>query len=803
MERTFRDLRHAARGLARRPGFTAVAVLTLGLGIGGNTAIFSVVSGLLLRPLPYATPGSLVEVNHYYPSLNGLEASVSAEGFRDYSADTHSFSGLAAEAGQSVNITGRGEPERVSAAAVTPTYFQTLGVPAELGRAFGSDVSKADAHVVVLRHGWWARHFGSDPGVLGTTLDLDGEPYTVVGVMPPGFRDPFGRSIQMWVPLVLTEAQYARGYTNEWLSVVGRLAPGVDLEAARSEMAAFAEQLKKDRPRQFAPDWSIRVTSLVERAHASVRPALLVLLGAVLVVLLIACANVANLLLTRASGQRRQTAVRLAMGARRVHILRHLLAQGVVLGLAGALVGLGLGWWGLAALKALASNSVPAVADVSLDHRVLVFTLLVSVGTGIFVGLVPVASVWGTDVLTALREGVRAGDDRRSLGLRRLFVISQLALSLALLAGAGLLLRSMARLQAVSPGFDPHGLMTFYLDLPAGSYPDPSAQRAFYERLVPAIASVPGVRSVGLESVLPFSGRWSTSSFTIEGYQPGPNEPRPWGDVRIVSPGFRKALGLPLLAGRFLTDEDGPDSPPVVVVDEELAHRYFPDGDAVGHRLSFGDGDVEIVGVVGHAAHEGLDANRRVQVYGSYRQFPDQHGMYILTRTSGDPNALVPGLREAVRSVDPQLPLADVATMQHRIADSMGERRMSLVLITVFALMALLLAATGVYGVMAEVVGQRTREMGVRMAMGASRGAVLSLVVRQGVSLASIGILLGLAGSLVISRFLKSQLFGVTPRDPATYAVVVGVLLASATLATLVPALRAVRVDPAHALRQE
>jgi predicted permease len=803
MERTWRDLKYAARGFAHRPGFTAVAVLTLGIGIGGNTAIFSVVSGLLLRPLPYADPGSLVTVNHYYPSLNGLEASVSAVGFRDYSTRTRSFTGLAAETGQSVNLTGLGEPERISAAAVTPAYFSTLGIPAALGRTFGTELSGGEDHVVVLGHGWWARRFGSDPGVLGKTLELDGEPYTVIGVMPQGFRDVFSRSVQLWVPLVLTEEQYGRGYTNEWLSVVGRLAPGVRLEDAQSEMAAFAEQLKKDRPRQFAPDWSIHVTGLEERAHASVRPALLVLFGAVLVVLLIACANVANLLLTRASGRRRQTAVRLAMGARRGDILRHLLAQGVVLGLAGAVVGLGLGRWGLGALKSLTASSVPAIADVSLDHRVLLFTLLVSVGTGVFVGLVPVASVWRTDVLRALRQGVRAGDDRAGLRLRRLFVVSQLALSLALLAGAGLLLRSMARLQAVSPGFDPKGVMTFYLDLPTSSYPDAAAQRAFYEQLEPRLSAVPGVQAIGLESVLPFSGRWSTSSFTVEGYEPGPNEPRPWGDVRIVSPGFRKALGLPLLAGRFLSDADGPETPPVAVVDEELAHRYFPEGDAVGHHLNFGSGDIEIVGVVGHAAHEGLDADPRVQVYGSYRQFPGQHGMYVVARGSGDPNALVPGLREAVRKLDPQLPLAQVATMEQLIADSMGQRRMSLILLAVFALMALLLAATGVYGVMAEVVGQRTRELGVRMAMGASRAAVLSMVFRQGMTLVSIGVVVGLGGSLAISRVLKSQLFGITPRDPTTYAAVVGVLLASAALATLVPALRALRVDPAHALRQE
>ena len=540
MERMTRDLKQALRGFVRRPGFAAVAVLTLGLGIGGNTAIFSVVSALLLRPLPYADPSTLVTLNHYYPSLNGLEASVSAHGFHDYRSGPGSFSDMAVETSQPLNLTGSGEPERITAAAASPTYFQTLGVAPALGRAYGPDVESGDAHVAVLSYGFWSRRFGEDRDVLGRTLVLDGDPYTIVGVMPRTFRDVFNRQVELWVPLVLTEEQYSQGYTNEYLSLVARIAPGSDIASARAEMAAFAERLKQDNPDEFMSDWSIHVTGLQDLATKDVRPALLVLLGAVVVVLLIACANVTNLLLTRASGQRRQVAVRLAMGANRSDVLRRLLAEGVVLGLAGAAVGLGMGYAGLAGLEAVASRSVPGLSDIGLDGTVLLFTLVVSIGTGILVALTPALSTLRTDVSGALREGARAGDDRSGLRLRRLFVVSQLALSLALLAGAGLLLRSMARLQALSPGFDPEGLITFYVALPGNAYPDANAQRAFYDQLVAAVREVPGVSAAGVESVLPFGGGWSTASFTVVGYQPGPNEPNPWGTSASPAPASRR-----------------------------------------------------------------------------------------------------------------------------------------------------------------------------------------------------------------------------------------------------------------------
>ncbi len=491
------------------------------------------------------------------------------------------------------------------------------------------------------------------------------------------------------------------------------------------------------------------------------------------------------------------------MGASSGHVLGRQLAEGVVLGLSGAALGLLLGAWGLGGLKALASRTVPGIAEVALDRGVLGFTLLLSVGTGIFVGLTPSLGAWRTDVLAALRDGQRAGEDRSTLRLRRVFVVAQLALSVSLLAGAGLLLRSMARLQAVDPGFDPEGVTTFYLALPPTSYPDDASRTAFFDELLPALRSVPGVTAVGLESVLPFSGLWSTSGFAVVGYEPGPNEPDPWGDIRIASPELHEALGLPLLRGRFLEESDGPETPLVAVVDEELVRRYWPDQDPIGHQLRFDDTPIEVVGVVGHAAHEGLDADPRVQVYGSYRQLPDVRGMFVVARAAGEPTAVMPAMREAIRAIDPQLPLARISTMERLIADSMGERRLSLVLLAIFAGVVLALAATGVYGVMSQVVAQRTREMGVRMAMGADHGAVLALVMGEGMRLVGVGLALGLAGSLGVSRVLRNQLFGITPSDPGTYVLVVTVLVGSAVVALLIPAVRAMRVDPVEALRQE
>ena len=802
MDAIAQGARISFRRLLRSPGFTFVVLLTLGLGIGANTAIFSVVNAVLLRPLPYQEPDRLVVLNHYYPSLNGLEAPVSARGYRDYSTQLRAFESIGVSTGWGASLTGEGDPERLTGAQASSRYFETLGVDALRGRTFGSEVESGDAAVVVLSHGLWERRFGSDPQMVGRTLQLNGEPYAVVGIMPTDFQDPFNRNVDVWSPLVLTEEHFSRSYTNEYLNAVARVDEDADIGRAVQEASAFAERLKVELPDQFMSDWTIRATPLQELAVRGIATAVWVLMGAVAFVLLIACANVANLLLARSVGRRREMAVRMAVGAGRRQVLAELIMDGVVLGLAGAVTGGLLGAAGLAGLKVATATTVPRLSDVDLDGTVLAFTLSVSLLTGVLVALAPALGAARTQVQSTLRDGDRGGSDRAGLALRRLFVVAQFGLALALLAGAGLLIRSMSRLMAVDPGFEPEGVVAFHLALPTARYPDVEARRAFFDGVFAQLEALPGVQAAGGTSVLPFSGGWSTGSFEVEGYTPAEGEPNPWGDIRIVSSGFHEALGVPLLAGRFLEPSDGPDTRQVAVVDEVLAQRFWPGEDAIGKRLRFGPDWIDVVGVVGHAAHEGLDADPRVQVYGSYRQF-DQSGMWIAVRSAGSAQAAVPGVRDVVRRADPLLPLARLATMERLIEESVGERRVSMLLLGVFAAVALLLAATGVYGVMSQNVGQRTRELGVRIAMGADRGEVLRLVLKQGMGLAAIGIGVGLIGTAALTRFIRSQLFGIEPTDPATLLSVTALLALVAAMATLLPALRATRVDPVSALRQE
>jgi putative ABC transport system permease protein len=809
MDNLGQDLRYAFRRILRSPGFSALVIVTLALGMGANTAIFSVVNAVLLRPLPYAEPDQLVTIYHRYPSID-LDASVSAGGFRDYRDRTRSFTGVAAETGWGANLTGVGEPIRITGARVTAQFFDVLGIEPALGRTFNpeEDVPGSN-HVVVLSDGLWQRQFGADPGIVGTLIPLNGETYTVIGVMPAGFRDFATRRVELWTPLALTEEQFAAGRTNEYLFLNARLRPGVDLEQASTEMARFAETLKQETPEQYPANWTLKVVSFNERATGSIRPALLVLLAAVGFVLLIACANVANLLLARAAGRLREIAVRVALGARRWQLIRQLLAESTMLAIAGAVLGSFIAWAGMRALTA--ALDIPALLgeSVTIDTSVLVFTGLLAIVTGILFGLAPAVQTTRTDVQETLREGGRSGvGDRTGRFLRRAFVIAEFGLALSLLAGAGLLIRSFERLQAVNPGFDPDNLLTANLALPAARYSKDKLRTAFFARALAALKTIPGVRGVAATQVLPFGGNWSTSSFNVEGYQPAEGQPTPWGDIRIVSPDFASAMSIPVLQGRFLSEQDGLGTPPVVVIDDELARRYFANRDPLGQHVIFGDPAnpdayrLQIVGVVGHTAHEGLDAEKRIQLYVSYRQRASA-GMSIVLRTQGDPLRYVGPLREAVRSVDPDQPIALPATMTDLIDRSTGQRRLAMLLLGIFASIGLLLAATGIYGVMSYDVTQRAQEMGVRMALGADRRAVLGIVMRQGLMLAAIGTVIGTIGALALTRAVQSQLFGVTASDPQTFTVVVILLVAIGAIATLVPALRATRLDPVEALRQE
>ncbi len=803
------DLRYALRRLARAPGFSTLVIATLALGIGANSAIWSVVDSVLLRPLPYREPDRLVTIEHRYPSLD-LDAPVSPLGFRDYRDRTRSFERVAVEAGWGANLTGAGEPVRVAAARVSAGWFEISGVAPALGRTFQPDEDVRGRHLVaVVSNGFWQTRLASSPDALGSTLWLNGEGYQVVGVMPAGFRSFLGRRTELWVPLALTEEEYAQGATSEWLNCIARLAPGVTLKQAQDEMRALAETAKRERPDDYPLTWTLRVTRLHDQATGAARSAVLLLLGAVGFVLLIACANVANLLLARGAGRGREVAIRTAMGASRARLLRQLLVEATVLALAGGGLGAVLAWGGLAALGRSFDPSNLLGRSIEMDASVLAFTLVLALATGVGFGIAPALQVAGAGVQETLHEGGRAGIAARGGSvLRRVFVTAEFALALTLLAGAGLLIKSFARVQAVDPGFDPSHLLTANVMLPPASYPDAAAQGAFFDRAIERIAAAPGVRAVGVTSVLPFGGGWTTGGFSIEGYTPEPDQQAPWGDLRVVSPGFASAMRIPVLRGRFFEARDDAQAPPVVVIDEQLAKRYFSGADPIGKRITFdASPDPEsqwatVIGVIGHAAHEGLDAQPRVQIYLPYPQRPRPF-MAFAIRTDGPPLLALPAVRAALAQVDPQMPLASPTAMETLIEASVGRRRLAVVLLSLFAGLGLALAATGIYGVMSYDVAQRTQELGVRMALGAARRDLLRLVLSRGARLAGAGVLLGVAGSLALTRAIESQLFGVRATDVETFAAVAALLAAVGLIAILVPAMRAMRLDPVRALRQE
>jgi putative ABC transport system permease protein len=813
MDTLLQDLRYSLRRLITSPGFSLIVVVTLALGIGANSAIFSAVNAILLRPLPYPEAGRLVTINHYYPTLNDLKAPVSAPGFRDYQQRTRSFASMAVESGWNANLTGVGDPVRLQGSRVTGRFFQTLGVPALIGRTVqpGEDSTGRD-HVVVLSYGLWQRMFGGQRSIVGSRLSLNGESYNVIGIMPAEFRDFFSRNAEIWAPLSFTAEQLNGDRTNEWLNLTARLKPGVTLPDAAAELSALSTQLKQDYA-EYAPSWSLTAEPLSRLASGDIRPALLVLLGAVGFVLLIACANVANLLLARAAGRTREIAVRTAIGATRERLLRQLLTESVMLSLAGGVLGLTLAWGGLRALLALKGGNLPRADEIGIDGTVMLFTLAISVLTGLLFGLAPALHFSSLDLHGSLKEGTRgATSDGSTHAVRRALVVAELALALTLLTGAGLLVKSFGRLQNVDPGFDPDNLLTFNIALPMTRYRTDTAQIAFFDAVLPRLAQVPGVKAIGATSVLPFGGSWTTSSIEIEGYQQPPGEPGPWGDRRDVSAEFFEAMRIPLLQGRTLTEDDRAGRPRVAVIDDEFVRRYWPHENPIGKRITFGPPAgaadtssrewIEIVGVVGHTKHEGLAAEPRIQYYLPYRQ-EVRPALTVVARTSGDPARYVNALRSVVRSVDTDQPISQVRTMDELLEQSVGQRKLSMLLLSLFSGIALLLASVGIYGVMSYSVAQRAREIGVRIALGAERGDVLRMVLRQGMRLALAGVGLGLIAALVLTRVIASQLYEVRPTDPGTFVLVASLLTAVALAANLVPALRATRVDPAVVLRDE
>jgi putative ABC transport system permease protein len=810
MDTLLKDVRYAFRRLRKTPGFSAIVLLTLALGIGANTAIFSVVNTVLLRPFAYRDPERLVVVDHFYPSLNNLEAGASAPGFRDLRDRPNLFDGVFVITGWGPALTGDGsEPQRLQGTRASGLMFRTLGVAPVLGRAFTPEEDEPGKNkVVVLSYGFWQRQFGGVPTIVGQPITLNGEQYDVIGVMPASFRDFVGAQADVWAPLALTPQQFSGGRTNEVLTLVARLKPAVSVERARSDLKTFANQLRAQYPESYASDWTFKVTPINEKVSGRIRPALLVLLGAVAFVLLIACANVANLLLARAASRIKEVAIRSALGATRRDLLRQLLVESVMLAVMGGVLGLGLAWLGVKGVVALQPANVPRISELHIDGWVALFTLGVSLATGLLFGLAPAVQTSKTNLQETLKEGGRgATADRSGHALRRVLVVAEVALALTLLTGAGLLIKSLALLQEVNPGFDARNLLTFRVAIPNAKYRSDTTRIQYYDRAVAAVRAVPGVTDVGIASVLPFSGGWSTGGFTVEGYQPPTGKPGPWGDQRTVSAGLFTTLRVPLLKGRLFTEQDGASGPPVVIVDDEMVKRYWPNVDPVGKRITFNDPQrdsvvswITVVGVVGHTKHEGLDAENRVQLYFPYRAGVGG-GMTFVVRTAGDPNRLLPSVRAAVHSVDRDVPIAAISTMDTNIANSMGQRRFAMLLLGLFAAMAMVLASIGIYGVMSYSVTQRAHEIGIRMALGAARRNVLSMVMGQGLLLVGLGVVIGVVGALALTRLIASQLFGVQPTDPTTFVLVAMTLVGVAALATFIPALRATRVDPVVALR--
>jgi putative ABC transport system permease protein len=788
-------------------------VLTLGLGIGANTAIFSVVDTVLLQPLGYRQPDRLVTINHFYQSeaLNNLEAPVSAIGFRDYRDKTKSFDAVAVETGWNANLTGTGDPERVPASRVSGDYFRVFGVAPQIGRIFGRDEDEQGKNrVVVLSDGLWKRIYGGDRGVVGKTMLLNAQTYTILGVMPPGFKAFFNGRADIWTPLALDPKQFTPdNYTNEWLNLTARLKPGVSAKQADAEMKAFAEQVRRLYPKAVGQKWTLKVKTLDDLSTGSIRPALLVLLGAVGFVLLIACANVANLLLARVTSRQKEVAIRTALGADRWVLVRQLLTESVILALAGGLLGLGIAFWSVKSLVAIVPN-IPRANELGIDGSVLAFTLGLSVFTGLLFGVVPALQSSRANLHETLKEGGRTGSaDVSGRLMRRVLVVGEVALALTLLIGAGLLIKSVAKLQRVTPGFDPDRLLTFDLSLPNAKYPSDTLRQQVFASMIERMRQVPGVLAAGGTSNMPFGGDWSTGSFDIEGVQVGPNEPGPWGDIRVVTVGFFRTMRIPLLQGREFGSQDTRGTQRVAVIDEEFVRKYFRNQNPIGKRITF-DGNtakdpkyIDIVGVVGHTMHEALDAKPRIQLYLVDAQRGGFQSMSVAVRTSGDPLLMTRSVRDAIHTVDKDIPLSNVKSMDDLLESSLGQRRLSMILLGAFSAIALVLASIGIYGVLAYSVTQRSRELGIRMALGAARGRVLRLVIGQGMALAVIGIAIGLVGAFALTRLLASQLYSITPTDPATFVGVGFLLAAIALLATLLPALRATRVDPVVALREE
>ncbi len=814
------DLRYGLRMLARNPGFTAVAVTALALGIGANTAIFSVVNGVLLRPLPYSDPERLMRLSETSPDFKTM--SVAWLNFVDWKEQNRSFRGLAAMRWEDYDLTGGGQPEHLSGRMVSAGFFRVLGIHPVLGRDFDpSNDRLGTAPVVLIGGGLWSRRFGASPDVLGRQLLLGGRSYTVVGVIPAGFQFE-GKAdvytlLEQWDDILARSREMHPG-----IYVVGRLRPGVTPNQAQSEVTAIAARLAEAYPKSNSKH-GILVRPLTATMIGNVRPTLLVLLGAVGFVLLIACANVANLLLARFTGRQKEIAVRSAIGAGRGRVVRQLLTESVVLALAGGIGGLAIARWGTQAVLASVPGGLPRMEEIGVDGTVLAFTLCVSLLTGIVFGLAPALRLSVTDLHETLKEGSR-GSSAAHRRLRNLLVASEVAAALVLLAGAGLMLRTMSSLGSVRTGFDPEHLLTFSVGLSPDNTSSSDRILQTFDQTLERMRRVPGVKTAALTSLLPLVGNDNEIPFYVKGRpKPTSQGDMSWALLYITDPGYRKAMDIPLLRGRYIERQDMQRGSHVVVIDETMARTVFPNENPLGKSIAVADlsGDLgpevaaplEIIGIVGHVNHWGLDSDStarvRSQVYLPFSEVPEPFmkgtaaSSVFVARTAADPLALLPAVRGAVLNGAADQPVYGVRTMEQIVSASIADRRFSMLLLGIFAGLALLLAAVGIYGVISYTVAQRTREIGIRMALGAGQRDVLKVVVGQGMAPVLAGLGVGLAASFGLTRLMAGMLYGVRASDPVTLVGVAVVLAAVALIATWLPARRAARVAPLMALRHE
>jgi len=807
-----KELRYGIRSLLKHPGFTAIAVITLALGIGANTAMFSVINGVLLRPLPYQDPDRLVTIWEESPERGLFQLPVSYANFRDWQDQNHVFDQISAYTFTNLNLTGTGEPARLLTVRSSANLFSLVGAAPLLGRGFLTEEDKEGANrVVILGHALWQSRFGSDSGIVGKSLTLNNQSHTVVGVMSPNVQFPVGFGylgkvlndpVDLYVPLAATSEETGRG--NYSFFAIGRLKPGVTINQAQAEMSTIEGRLEQQYP-EGNTGIGISLVPTQEQTVKEIRPALLVLLGAVAFMLLIACANIANLLLARATSRQKEIAIRTALGASRLRVLRLLLTESVMLSLAGGCLGLLLAFWGTDALMALAPDNIPRLNEVRVDARVFGFTLAVSLVTGILFGLIPAVHASKPDLNEALKEGSR-GSMGSATGkrTRSVLVAVEVALSLVLLIGAGLMIKSFLRLQQMNLGFDPDNVLAVDLSLSRSRYPEDRQQVAFFQEALERLQSVPGIKSAGATTGLPLTLSLSGSDFRIEG-RPEPEAGREMIiHTRSVSPDYFGTLGISLIKGRDFSARDKSDAPKTAIINNDLARIYFPSEDPIGKRITFDDGEswISIVGVIGDVKQLGLDSSAKPEVYFPYLQV-SAPSMSLVVRTTSNPLSLAGAVKSQIQMIDKDLPIDDAKTMQQLLAESLSGRRFNMLLLTVFAMVALVLAIVGIYGVMSYTVTQRTHEIGIRVAIGAQSRDVFRMVIGQGMMLAMIGVTFGLVGAFGLTRLMTTMLFGVEPTDPATFVGIAVLLTAVTLVACYIPARRAAKVNPLVALRYE